>query len=511
MKRATLFPLVLSFVFAGTLCAADGPAASARRPNILFLIADDLGYGDIGAYGQKKIRTPHLDQLARDGMRFTHYYSGHNVCAPSRCVLMTGQHPGHAYIRNNRGGVGQAGSLAEGQEPVPAGELKLPLTLKQLGYTNGGFGKWGLGAVGSTGDPNSQGMDRFFGYNDQAVAHNYYPTSLWNNRERVPLANPAFSAHQKLPPDADPNKPASYARFSGHEYAPDLINEAARAFLRENKDRSFFLYYPTTIPHLALQVPDDSLAEYKDAFPETPYTGENGYLPHRTPHAAYAAMITRMDREIGRLLGMIDGFGLRENTIVVFTSDNGPLWDRFGGTDTDFFNSAGGLRGRKGNYYEAGVRVPCIVRWTGKIAAGKTSERVTGAEDWLPTLLELAGAKEATPKGIDGISFAPTLLGRNQPERPFIYRESQGYDGQQSVRVGNWKAIRTNLHPRPNAKDKQPGPIELYDLGKDPTETKNVAAEHPDIVAKLSAIMKEQHVPSKLWPIRALDEQTAAR
>ena len=485
--------------------------AAERRPNIVFLMADDLGYGDVGAFGQKKIRTPNIDQLAKDGMRFTHYYSGHNVCAPSRCVLMTGKHPGHAYIRNNRGGVGQPGSVGEGQEPVPAGELKLPLTLKQLGYTNGGFGKWGLGAVGSTGDPNSQGMDRFFGYNDQAVAHNYYPISLWNNRERVPLANPAFSAHQKLPPGTDPNKPESYAAFTGNEYAPDLINEAARDFLRENRDRPFFLYYPTTVPHLALQVPAESLVEYKDAFPETPYTGGNGYLPHRTPHAAYAAMITRMDREIGRLLAMVDGFGLRENTIVVFTSDNGPLWDRFGGTDTDFFNSAGGLRGRKGNYYEAGFRVPCIVRWTGKVAPGTTSERVAGAEDWLPTLLELIGAKNSTPAGIDGISFAPTLLGKNQPERPFLYRESQGYDGQQSVRVGNWKAIRTNLHPRPAAKDKTPGAIELYDLAKDPTESTNIAAQHPDVVAKLSAILKEQHVPTKLWPIQALDGKTAAR
>jgi arylsulfatase A len=510
MKRATLF-LLSTLLAASASFAADPGSSASRRPNIIFLIADDLGYGDIGAFGQKKIRTPSLDQLAKDGMRFTHYYSGHNVCAPSRYVLMTGKHPGHAYIRNNRGGVGQAGSLSEGQEPVPAGELKLPLTLKQLGYTNGGFGKWGLGAVGSTGDPNAQGMDRFFGYNDQAVAHNYYPVSLWNNRERVPLANPAFSAHQKLPPDADPNKPESYTRFAGHEYAPDLINEAARAFLRENKDRPFFLFYPTTVPHLALQVPEDSLAEYKGAFPEEPYTGGNGYLPHQTPHAAYAAMITRMDREIGRLLAMVDGFGLRENTIVVFTSDNGPLWDRFGGTDTDFFNSAGGLRGRKGNYYEAGVRVPCIVRWTGKVAAGTTNERVTGAEDWLPTFLELIGSKDATPNGIDGISFAPTLLGKTQPARPFLYRESQGYGGQQSVRVGNWKGIRTGLHPASAKGKQQSTALELYDLAKDPAETTDVAAQHPDVVAKLSAILKAQHVPSKLWPIRALDGEMAAR
>lgn len=491
---------VLGFLLVSAALAAEG----GRRPNIIFLLADDLGYGDIGAYGQKKIRTPNLDQLARDGMRFTQHYSGHNVCAPSRCVLMTGLHPGHAYIRDNRGGVGIDGS-GEGQEPVPAGELKLLLTLKRLGYTNGGFGKWGLGAVGSTGDPLSQGLDRFFGYNDQAVAHNFYPTSLWSDRERVPLNNPAFRAHQKLPEGADPNDPKSYEQFSGNEYAPDRINEAARAFLQANKERPFFLYYPTTIPHLALQVPDDSLAEYKDQFPETPYTGENGYLPHRTPHAAYAAMITRLDRDIGRLLAAVDEAGLREQTIVIFTSDNGPLWDRFGGTDTDFFNSAGGLRGRKGNYYEGGFRVPCIVRWTSRIAAGSLSERVTGFEDWLPTFCELAGAPDAAPKGIDGISFAPTLLGRQQPERPFLYRESPGYDGQQCVRVGKWKAIRTNLNPRPRTTNTQPGAIELYDLSADPTESRNVAAHHPEVVAQLATILKAQHVPSKRWPIRALD------
>jgi arylsulfatase A len=498
------------------LAAVSCYAASPTRPNIIFLLADDLGYGDIGPFGQKKIRTPNLDQLAKDGMRLTNHYSGHNVCAPSRCVLMTSKHPGHAYIRNNRGGVGQGGeSGGEGQEPVPAGELKLPLTLKQLGYTTGAFGKWGLGAVGSTGDPNSQGIDRFFGYNDQAVAHNFYPVSLWNNRERVKLNNPPFSAHQKLPPEADPNDPKSYANFTGNEYAPDRINEAARQFLRDNKDRPFFLFYPTTVPHLALQVPEDSLKEYEGKFPEEPYKGESGYLPHRTPHAAYAAMITRLDREIGKLLAMVDEFRLRENTIVIFSSDNGPLWDRFGGTDTDFFDSAAGMRGRKGNYYEGGCKVPCIVRWTGKIKPGATNERVTGFEDWMPTLLELVGAKDATPAGIDGISFAPTLLGKTQPERPFLYRESQAYDGQQCVRVGDWKAFRTNLHPRPAAKDKTPGAIELYNLKTDPTESNNVAAQHPDIVAKLAAILKEQHVPTKLWPISALDglppEQPASK
>jgi arylsulfatase A-like enzyme len=253
------------------------------------------------------------------------------------------------------------------------------------------------------------------------------------------------------------------------------------------------------------------LKEYDGAFPEEPYSGD--YLPHRTPHAAYAAMITRMDKNIGELLKLVDEFGLRESTIVIFTSDNGPLWDRFGGTDSAFFNSNGGLRGEKGGYYEAGFREPCIVRWTGKIAPGSESERVTGFEDWMPTLLELIGAKDATPAGIDGISFAPTLLGKPQPERPFLYRESPATGGQQCVRVGNWKAIRLNLNLGPNNAKKKQGSgsteIELYDLAKDPTESKNVAAEHPEIVAKLAAIMKEQHVPAKLWPIRALDGNAA--
>lgn len=487
--------------FALALTIGTPTRAAEQPPNIVFLIADDLGYGDIGCYGQKKIRTPHLDRLAAEGMRFTNHYSGCNVCAPSRCVLMTGKHPGHGYIRDNR----QAKGFPEGQEPVPPGELKLPLTLKKQGYTLGGFGKWGLGPVDSTGDPLKQGFDRWFGYNCQGVAHNYYPKHLWSNDKQVELNNPAFSAHQKMPPGADPKDAASYTRFRGKDYAPDLINEQARAFLRANKDRPFFLYYPTTVPHLALQVPEDSLKEYAGQFPETPYLGERGYLPHPQPRAAYAAMVTRMDRDIGRLLALLMELKLDENTIVVFTSDNGPLYDRHGGTDTDFFNSAAGMRGRKGAYYEGGFREPCIVRWKGHIAPGSTSDRVTGFEDWLPTLLELIGARDATPAGIDGISFAPTLLGHKQPPRPFLYREAAGYGGQQCVRVGDWKAIRRNVNPGPKAKNPKPGAIELYNLASDPAEAHDVAGEHKDVVARLRAIMEEQHVPSKVFPLRALD------
>jgi len=497
-KLRLLFALVLIGGAGTSVQAADAPKPT--RPNILFLLADDLGYGDLGCYGQEKFKTPNIDRLATEGMKFTTFYSGHNVCAPARCVLMTGKHPGHAYIRENRGGLGNG---PEGQEPVPAGELKLPLTLQQLGYATGAFGKWGLGGVGTSGDPNRQGIDLFYGYNCQAVAHNYYPTHLWSNSTRVELNNPKFAAHQKLPAEADPNSAAAYAKYSGKDYAPDLIAEQALKFLRSNKDRPFFLFYPTTVPHLALQVPEDSLREFAGKFTETPYPGGRGYLPHRTPRAAYAAMITRMDREVGRLLQALADYGLETNTIVVFTSDNGPLFDQLGGTDTDFFNSAAGFRGRKGSYYEGGFRVPCLVRWPGQIKAGSVSDRVTGFEDWLPTLLELLGEKSATPKGIDGLSFAPTLRGENQAARPFLYRESPGYGGQQCVRVGDWKLVRQNLNAGPNAARKPT--TELYNLATDPRETTDVAAQHPDMVAQLSAIARAQHTKTSLWPIRVLD------
>ncbi|MGE5193524.1 MAG: arylsulfatase, partial [Deltaproteobacteria bacterium] len=405
--------LLLAGLFVAWFVDRESSAAEAQRPNIVFLLCDDLGYGDVGCFGQKKIRTPNVDRLAAEGMRLTVHYSGNAVCAPSRCTLMTGKHPGHAFIRSNR----QYRPGSEGQWPVPADEVMLPKILKDLGYTTGAFGKWGLGAPDTTGEPLRQGIDRFFGYNCQGVAHNFYPTYLWDNAKRRELKNPPFTAHQKLPPGADPNAPESYAQYSGRDYAPDLINEQARQFLRDHKDRPFFLYYPTTVPHLALQVPDDSLREYLGTFPEEPYVGGRGYLPQRTPHAAYAAMITRLDREIGRLIDLVEELGLTERTIFVFTSDNGPLYDRYGGTDTDFFLSAGDFRGRKGSLYEGGIRVPCIVRWKGNIAPGTKSNRVTGFEDWLPTLLELIGAKDRTPAGIDGVSFAPTLTGKPQDPR----------------------------------------------------------------------------------------------
>jgi arylsulfatase A-like enzyme len=479
-------------------------AGRAGPPNIVFMLADDLGYGEIGCYGQKKIRTPNLDRLSAGGMRFTQHYSGNAVCAPSRCVLMTGKHPGHAWVRDN----GEV--KPEGQIPLPASEVTIASLLKARGYTTGAFGKWGLGPVGSEGDPMRHGFDRFFGYNCQRVAHNSYPTHLWDNAERVPLRNADFSPHQRLTTNAAPGSADSYRGFTGVDYAPDRIGEQARAFIRANKDRPFFLYYPTTVPHLALQVPEDSVKEYEGQWPDPPYPGGNSYLPNRTPRAAYAAMVTRMDREVGRFMELIRELGLEENTIFVFTSDNGPTYDRLGGSDSAFFDSAAGLRGLKGSLYEGGIRVPLIVSWSGHIAAGSVQSRVCGFEDWLPTLLELAGAADAAPPGIDGISLVPTLLGRPQEPRPFLYREFPGYGGQQFVRVGDWKAVRQKLLP--GGRNATPRTqIELFDLSQDRSETKDVAADHPEVVARLGAIMRSQHARSSQFPIPALDELAATR
>ena len=359
--------------------------------------------------------------------------------------------------------------------------------------------------------PIKQGIDRWFGYNCQGVAHNHYPTYLWSNDQRFPLDNPAFSAHQKLPADADPNDPASYKRYEGKHYATDLIAEQAVKFVQDNKEKPFFLYFPTTIPHMAMQVPEDSLAEYMDAFPEKPYLG-GSYLPHITPRAAYAALVTRMDRHVGQIVKAIQDAGLDERTIFVFSSDNGPAYS-YGGTDDAFFNSAGGLRGRKGSLYEGGIRVPTIVRWKGHVAAGGSTDFVSGLEDWLPTLLSLAGAKESVPKGIDGIDLSPTLLGKSQEPRAFLYREFPAYGGQQSVRVGDWKGIRQNLMPGGGGKAKnkkkaaaQPNMhIELYNLKDDPHEEKDVSGENPEIIAMMAKLMKDQHMPSKEFPFPALD------
>lgn len=493
--------LVVAIVVSGlapSACSGDGDGGASatgelsdRTPNIVLIVADDLGYGELGSYGQEKIRTPRLDRLAAEGIRFTQHYSGSPVCAPSRSVLLTGLHTGHTYIRDNdemgdRGDVWRDLSL-EGQRPLPAGTTTIGTVLQKAGYVTGAMGKWGLGGPGSTGEPNSQGFDRWFGYLCQRLAHNYYPVHLWRDSEKAPLlGNPYFYPHQPLPEDADPLDPASYEPYSGAEYSMDLIVEEALGFVRENRDGPFFLYLPFPVPHVSLQVPADSVAEYEGVFPETPYLGDRGYTPHPAPRAAYAAMITRMDREIGRLLDLLAELGIDENTAVFFTSDNGPTFN--GGTDSEFFASAGGLRGLKTELHEGGIRVPLIARWPGRIEADSETTHVSAFEDWLPTVADLAGA--SAPDDLDGVSMVPTLVGNStrQGAREYLYWE---YQGGQAVRLGDWKAMRASVD----------APIELYDLGSDVAESLDVAAEHPDVIARIEEILVEARTDSELFPL----------
>ena len=434
MKQLIKLTLVLVLAVSPRVVSGAGAAAPARRPNIVFILADDLGYGDIGAFGQKIIHTPTLDRFAAEGMRFTQHYAGNNVCAPSRCVLMTGKHPGHAAVRDNR----EVGGWysGEGQFPIPAAERTLVTALQEAGYATAAFGKWGLGGVGSSGDPLKHGFDHFFGFNDQRHAHNYYPQYLVEDAGRLPLTGNSNVVEKEglpLPAGTDLNNPASYAAYRGQQYAPDLCCDRALQFIRVHQDHPFFLYYPTTVPHLALQVPEDSLAEYKGKLDDHPYPGTNGYLPNQYPHATYAAMITRLDRDIGRLAQLVKDLGLDENTLFVFTSDNGAVYP-LSGYDPVYFRSNGDLRGYKGGMYEGGLRVPLLVRWKGHVPADATSPRVTGFEDWLPTLLEVAGLPHSAAGDVDGVSFAPTLLGRRQTGPPRPGALAAPYQGSRNAR-----------------------------------------------------------------------------
>jgi arylsulfatase A len=459
--------------------------AAKRPPNIIFIMADDLGWGDLGSYGNTKIRTPHLDQMAREGMRFTQFYAGSPVCAPSRCVLMTGKHGGHAYIRDNKE------YQPEGQAPIPVNETTIAEVLKSKGYATGGFGKWGLGFIGTSGDPNAQGFDLFYGYNCQREAHSFYPDHLWRNNQRVELEG-------------------NQRGVTGKHYSHDLIEAEALQFIRANKDKPFFAYVPVTIPHLALQAPEDSLREYDGAFPDDPPSAAQGsYVACEKPRATYAAMVTRMDRSVGRILALLKELKLDENTLVVFTSDNGGAFGevtkdfefkpgRLAGTDYVFFGSTARFRAFKGSVYEGGIRVPFIARWPKQIKAGVVNEVPAVFYDVMPTLCELAGAK--VPAQTDGLSLVATLTGKGK-QRPhdFLFWDFGGYGGQQAVRLGDWKGLRRNLHQRLSA-------IELYNLKDDVGETKNVAAEHPDIVQRIESIMAREHQPSELFPLRQLDQ-----
>jgi arylsulfatase A-like enzyme len=436
--------------------AWSGNVTEDRKPNIIFILADDLGYGDLGCYGQQEIKTPHVDRMAEEGVRFTQSYAGCTVCAPSRSVLMTGQHTGHTWIRGNAGPSGE-------RIPLRPEDVTVAEVLKDAGYATGIFGKWGLGEPDTTGIPNRQGFDEWFGYLNQHRAHFYYIDYLWHNEEKVQL---------------DPEK----------DYTHDLIADQALEFIRQNRDRPFFAYLAVTLPHAECIVPDDEIyQQYLGKFPEKPYVsrGEQDYGSSEAPLASYAAMVSRLDRDVGRVIDLLKELDIDDNTIIFFTSDNGP--HREGGNNPDFFNSNGPLRGIKRDMYEGGIRVPMVVRWPGKIQPGTESDQVWAFWDFLPTAAELAGT--TSPENIDGISMVPALLRKEQKDHEFLYWEFFEGGYHQAVRMGAWKAVR-------NGKDT---PLELYNLDEDIGETNNVAADHPEIVEKIEEYLKTARTESEYW------------
>jgi uncharacterized sulfatase len=455
--------------------AASNATAAAPQPNIIFILADDLGYGDLGCYGQKKIQTPCLDRMAAEGMRFTQFYAGSTVCAPSRCVLMTGQHTGHCWVRGNAGKDNPQGQILRAQD------VTVSKVLRDASYATALIGKWGLGEPDTSGLPRRQGFDYFFGYLSQFHAHNYYPAFLWRNEERVPLKN-------EVPPG---NLGFGYTEFGQGwatkrvEYSHDLFAADALRWVEQNRNKPFFLYLAVTTPHAnnegtrgtgnGQEVPDYGIYKDKD---------------WTEPNKGQAAMITRMDRDIGRLLAKLKQLGLDERTLVLFSSDNGP--HKEGGNDPEFFDPNGPLRGMKRDLYEGGIRVPALARWPGRIQAGVVSDHIGYFGDFMATAAELAGVEP--PPNCDSISFAPTLLG--QPERQkrhdYLYWEFHERGFAQAVRLGNWKAVRFGTKK----------PLELYDLKSDLGEERDVAAQHPEVIAKVETILKTARTDSDLFPIR---------
>ncbi len=470
------------------------------QPNIIYILADDLGYGELGVYGQKLIETPNIDALAKNGMTFTQHYSGAPVCAPARCVLMTGLHTGHAHVRGNdewkdRGAVWDYEAMfkdpfLEGQRPLPDSVVTLAEILKGAGYKTGAVGKWGLGAPTTEGVPTKQGFDFFYGYNCQRQAHTYYPMHLWRNEERDLLNNKMVRPHANLPEGADPQDPNSYVDFQLNEYAPELMHNEALGFMEQNREQPFFLYYASPIPHLPLQAPQRWVDYYINKLgDEEPYFGKS-YFPNFTPRATYAAMISYLDEQVGELVDKLKELGVYENTLIIFTSDNGPTYT--GGADTPFFDSASPFiteSGRgKGSVYEGGIRVPMIAAWPNKIEADTKSDHISAFYDVMPTFCDLLEIKN--PANLDGISFLPTLLGESQHRlHDFLYWEFPEYNGQQAVRMEKWKAVRRNI------KD---GKLitELYDLENDIQEKNDLAGSNPEVVAKIEKIMEQEHVPS---------------
>lgn len=478
----TMKNIGLTALLGAGLFSLSPASAQQQKPNIIFILADDLGYGDLSAYGQQKFSTPNIDRLAAEGKRFTQFYAGTAVCAPSRCSFISGKHTGHTYIRGNKE------MKPEGQQPIADTVVTLAEVLKKGGYKTGTFGKWGLGPVQSEGDPNNQGIDQFYGYNCQSEAHRYYPSHLWNNGTRVELTQ-----------NGDLERTV--------QYAPDSIQQHALRFMEANKNQPFFLWLTYNLPHAELLTPDDSIFQrFKGMYPEKPYKGieyntgggKHGYVSQQYPHASFAAMVTRLDMYVGQVMAKLKELGLDDNTLVIFTSDNGPHAE--GGADPVFFNSSGGFRGIKRDLYEGGIRVPFIARWSGQIKPNTTSNFAGAFWDMMPTFAALAG--QQAPANIDGISIVPELTGKGkQQQHPFLYWEFHENNGRQAVRMGNWKAVKYNVQKDPNAG------VELYDLAKDPQEKNNLAAKYPKIAAQMNDIIQREHVESPVFPLLTAGRQ----
>ncbi|MBW7892616.1 MAG: arylsulfatase [Chitinophagaceae bacterium] len=505
--------ILVIFILPVNLVSGQTIQNQETKPNIVFILADDLGYGELGVYGQKKIETPHIDQLAKNGMTFSQHYA-FPVCAPSRYLLLTGKHSGHAFIRDNhewseRGDVWnfkamEANPFLEGQFPIPDSTVTLAKLLKEAGYTTGIIGKWGLGAPMTVGEPNNQGFDYFYGFNCQRQDHTYYPGHLWENGYRVPLSNKVVDPNVKLPRDADSLDGGNYALYQQYDYAPDYLIQSALTFIERNRNDPFFLFFTTPLPHVSLQAPEKWVNYYRRKFgDETPFTG-GSYFPCRYPRATYAAMISTLDEQVGQIVQKLKDLHILNNTIIIFSSDNGPTYN--GGSDSPWFNSAGPFKSEygwgKGFVHEGGIRVPLIVQWPNKIRRGSKSDLISANWDMLPTLCTVAGI--STPGDTDGISMAPTLLGNagQQKEHPHLYWEFPSYGGQQAVRMGKWKAIRKdlkkgNLH------------IRLFDLEKDIQELHDISHVYPEVVKVMENIMRAEHRTPEIasFRIEALEQE----
>lgn len=480
-----------------TLALASIFSLSAQqKPNIIYILADDLGYADLGCYGQQKIETPNIDRLANDGMRFTQHYSGSPVSAPSRGVLLTGKHSGHSYIRGNdemgdRGNVWSheamlADSTLEGQRPLRSGTVTIPNILKKAGYTTAMVGKWGLGYPGSEGTPNKMGFDFFYGYNCQRQAHTYYPPFLYRNENREYLQNKLLPPHTMLDKGADPMLYSSYDKYTQQDFAPDLMLNEILSFVNDNKENPFLLMWTTPVPHVPLQAPQKWIDYYLEKFgDEKPYLGESGYFPTRYPHATYAAMISYLDEQVGELISHLKELGIYDNTLIIFTSDNGPSFN--GGADSPWFDSANPFKSEFGwgktSLREGGIRVPMIATWHGKIKAKSTSNHISAFWDVMPTLADIAKIKHVES---DGISFLPTLLNKKQKEHKYLYWEYPENDGSKAIRMGKWKGLIKNIK-------KGNSTMELYDLELDPREQIDLSKDNPRIVKELYKKMNEAH------------------